>query len=233
MILRLPERAYYSLDDLTAEWSISSSHVHYCMTEGLLNAHVQAPTMSVFKIGEIIKGGAVHENRELTHFKGFAGLSRYECWRLFRSGRIKLRQFSSECGKYHYALPEASNDFIINPADLVILRKEKLRFEAKYARQLEPHASGSTDADPDFRSLKIDGKIIRFGDVQTKILKLLYEAANQGDPWQNGKQILQRAGSVSFTLSNVFKHKPVWTRIIESDRRGAYRLKPDFIQHND
>ena len=52
-----------------------------------------------------------------------------------------------------------------------------------------------------------------------------HAAAQAGQPWQNGKQLLSAAGSRSLKMVDVFKSKPEWRELIQSDRRGNYRLR--------
>ncbi|MBB5354041.1 hypothetical protein HNR46_004313 [Haloferula luteola] len=56
-------------------------------------------------------------------------------------------------------------------------------------------------------------------------MRLLFQAAKDGKPWLNGKQLLHDGGSQSYTLSNLFKRKPVWRKLIHSDGRGYYRMQ--------
>ena len=50
-------------------------------------------------------------------------------------------------------------------------------------------------------------------------------AAIAGAPWCIGKSVLADCGSASTRLSDVFKSQEHWRRLIESDRRGRYRLR--------
>lgn len=58
-------------------------------------------------------------------------------------------------------------------------------------------------------------------------MRALHEAAQAGEPWQNGKAILSRAGSKSLRMADVFKSQKDWRHLIRSDRRGGYRLNLD------
>jgi hypothetical protein len=56
---------------------------------------------------------------------------------------------------------------------------------------------------------------------------VLHAAAEAGQPWQNGKALLTTAGSRSLKMVDVFKSKPEWRELIQSDGRGNYRLRFD------
>ena len=45
------------------------------------------------------------------------------------------------------------------------------------------------------------------------------------DPWQHGRYILEEAGSNLLRMIDLFKSQPQWRSLIESDRRGSYRLR--------
>ena len=163
-------------------------------------------------------------------------MSRHYCHRLFRHGSIHLREFIADQKEARYTLPEAAEDISIHLDDLVVLAAESRRFELTYGL-LSPgrggvaanQESGETPletsyliTDCDFKMIKHSGKEYRLGDIQARILRQLFESAKDGHPWQNGKKLLQNAGSQSYNLSNVFKRNPIWKELIISDGRGSY-----------
>lgn len=80
--------------------------------------------------------------------------------------------------------------------------------------------------DPTYRIVRVND---RFGETQARILRLLAEGAHKGEPWQSGKLLLSRAGSRSFSISNLFKRHPIWRDLVVSNRRGFYRLEDRFL----
>lgn len=62
------------------------------------------------------------------------------------------------------------------------------------------------------------------GGLQT-LVKLLHEASQTSEPWQNGKKLmgLAKYGS-TMTIGNAFRRHPQWRQLIEGNRRGLYRL---------
>lgn len=227
---------FYTLVDLEAHWFTSTSDIHQWLIYGDLLAAVWLPIMSVFE------QTPDSEQSKLCHWEGFIRLSEHQCRRLFRNGQIILREFVAFDGNHEYQLPEPADDIAVDLEDVVILEQERKRFEARYPgiNQTSSHnnlpstESGfeyavSKSFDPAYRSLQADGQQYYFGEIQARIIRLLTEAAREGEPWQSGKVLLQEAGSQSYSLSNVFKRHPIWKELIQSDRRGFYRLNEAFL----
>lgn len=240
MYKRLPNRLFYALADLKDCWQISQTELQQWLTNGDLKAQVWLPLMSAYKMQEFQDGSAIRLAPELCHWEGYISLSRHACLRLFKTGTIRIREFNSSDDYDRYCLPETADDIIININDLVVLAEERLRFENTHDIQsdtchfLKPVAGGSqnfstnTFFDPDFKVVQLEGAEHRFGNIQANILRQLCGSAKDGIPWQNGKKLLQQAGSQSYNLSNIFKHKPIWKKLILSDGRGSYRIHPSM-----
>ena len=91
-------------------------------------------------------------------------------------------------------------------------------------------ASGVRPADAfrastDYSHIRCSGHEFRLGAIQAQVVRILHAAALRGDPWQSGKAVLASAGSRSLKMSDVFKSQKNWRLLIESDRRGDYRLR--------
>lgn len=235
-MLQVPERSFYTLFDLKDHWPTKSSDIHHWLIHGDLLGSAWLPVMTVVEQSPDLADGGLPE---FHHWEGFIQLSSHQCRRLFRNGRITMRAFNVFGEDQAYALPETSDDIIVDLDDLVILKQERERFESRYPSMLKgagdtpPHKPVSSAVqegfDPTYRSMRVGGQEYFFGDIQAKIIRLLAEAAKQGKPWQSGKLLLLGAGSQSYSLSNVFKRHPVWKTLIQSDRRGFYRLNEAFV----
>lgn len=217
-----------SLADMAAEWKIRESVLRQWLERGRLKAHVWVPLRSVFRH----KGSG--EVPKLCHWEGFAPLSRHYCFRLFRHGEIRLRDFYCQDLRHRFLLPHSAEDIIVKVDDLIILEKDKLSLEEQLSQTLrhDQHGANSCNIEimPSFRRVRLGEYEHQFGTVQANALRLLYDAASCDEPWVNGKQLLQQAGSQSYTLSNLFKRKPVWRELIRSDGRGYYRLDEEVLQ---
>ncbi len=79
-------------------------------------------------------------------------------------------------------------------------------------------------ASPDYRRVSFGGKDYFFGPIEAKVIRALHAAAMSSDPWCSGKALLAEAGAKSRKMADVFKSKPDWLDLIESNGRGQYRL---------
>ncbi len=239
----LPERVFYSLKDIQSTWQVGESDIKQWLMHGQLNAHIWLPMMSVYEICEEIQGSKVVLTKELRHWEGYTPLYPHHCRTVFRSGKVYLRDFLCARNNHKLSLPESADSIRVLENDLVILHEEKKRFEQKHqlsttnicqvkiiGRVGKTKRPSIDSFDPSFKKICFGGQKYNFGDMQASILRQLYDAAIQGEPWQNGKRLLEKAGSQSFTLSNIFKRNPMWRQIIISDERGSYRLNEDFFK---
>ncbi|MCB9964496.1 MAG: DNA2/NAM7 family helicase [Rhodospirillales bacterium] len=196
-----------------------------------------------YEICEEIQGSKVVLTKELRHWEGYTPLYPHHCRTVFRSGKVYLRDFLCARNNHKLALPESADSIRVLENDLVILHEEKKRFEQKHqlsttnicqvkiiGRVGKTKKPSIDSFDPSFKKICFGGQKYNFGDMQASIIRQLYDAAIQDEPWQNGKRLLEKAGSQSFTLSNIFKRNPMWRQIIISDERGSYRLNEDFFK---
>jgi len=76
-----------------------------------------------------------------------------------------------------------------------------------------------------FAKVFIHGRLYHFGIIQAKVIEQLYAASLTNSPWVCGKELLYQAGSKSIALRELFKSQTNWQQLIESDRKGSYRLR--------
>ena len=230
----LAESEFYGLNELRDDWHVCGARIKKWLVSGKLQSSLWIPVLSVYSIEECGEADALSVQRVLRHYEGFVPLSHRQCQRLYRNGELTIRDFHSHCGKERFQLPETSDDIRASIDDLLVLNDEKQRFEQEIdlssSNEIAMETTIGTDlAVTDFRNILIDGESYTFGVIQASILHQLYQASVRGKGWLVGKQVLHDVGSESFSLSNVFKHKPVWRRLIESDGRGRYRLRRDAL----
>ena len=81
--------------------------------------------------------------------------------------------------------------------------------------------------DNTFRHIVLRGREFTLGEIQGRVVKLLYQATLTGSSaWVNGKILLQEAGSEQSRMNDFMKNTDL-KELIESDSRGMYRLKLD------
>ena len=118
------------------------------------------------------------------------------------------------------------NRWTVRLGQLVIRREERDRVEAEHGRAGNSVADGiAFQHDDDFRNLRLGELRVTLGRLQAAVVKHLHEASRSGDGWCFGKSVLAEVGSTSKRMSDVFKSKPRWRDLIESDGRGRYRLR--------
>jgi hypothetical protein len=79
-------------------------------------------------------------------------------------------------------------------------------------------------ADATYTHVTIRGVEFILSPTRAKVVRLLDEARLRGEEWQLGQKVLGQAGSTESKMINVFKKLKGWRHLIESDRRGRYRL---------
>lgn len=239
----LPERVFYSLNDIQNIWQTDASELKQWLMHGQIKAHVWLPMISVFEMKEETEGSRIIITKELRHWEGYTPLYPHHCRKIFKAGKVYLREFICSENDAKLVLPDTADALRFDLDDLVILNKERKRFENQYCvheksicsvkimgrvGKMKPRLPNDR-FDPTFKKLIFNGQQHSFGDIQADVLRQLYEASLNDAPWQNGKQLLAKAGSQSFTLSNIFKRNPLWRHLIVSDERGSYRLDEKFF----
>lgn len=240
----LPERVFYSLNDIQNIWQAEDSDLKQWLMHGQIKAHVWLPMISAFEMKEETEGARIIITKQLRHWEGYTPLYPHHCRKIFKAGKVYLREFICPENDAKLVIPDTADAMRFDLDDLVILKEECKRFEERYriqersicsvkilGRVGKPQPRISPEHfDPTFKKVFFNGQKYSFGDMQADVIRQLYEAAMDGTPWQNGKQLLAKAGSQSFTLSNIFKRNPLWRHLIVSDGRGMYRLSESFIK---
>lgn len=240
----LPLRIYYDLNEVRSAWNATTAELGQWLCEGILRAHIWLPLSSFYEIERQTRGEQIIQTRFLCHREGYFQLLDYDCRKLLHDGRVFVREFADTRPGRVFALPECVPSKAVELDQLVILQEEKQRFEKAFdlgqLRDLEglPEMRTQSHANSDFnpvsisgkfRKVRFSGKAYSFGIIQASVLFILYQAAEEGTPWVSGKQVLAKAGSLSFSISNLFKRKSGWRNLITSDGLGNYRLDPDFF----
>ena len=80
----------------------------------------------------------------------------------------------------------------------------------------------------DYSEVRLHGEVFRFtGTIQIKAIRFLHAAALTDSPWRSGKDVLTAAESSDSAgkMGNLFSGHPCWGPLVESNRRGMYRLR--------
>ena len=118
------------------------------------------------------------------------------------------------------------NPIFVMIGDLLLRRDERDRFELEKGRSGKGMCSNRNgfSASPDYQNVCCNGSHFHLGPIQAQVVRVLHEAARDGDHWGIGKGILAAAGSKSLRMSDVFKSQKYWRELILSNGRGKYRI---------
>jgi len=228
----LPEKTYDRLHSLWKRWGVTQEDVYYAIENSLLRVCVWMPLRYVER-GILKDGSFVYEKHE--HKEGFIGVRPQDFHRISSTGCAKLRIFRSlkeedRILRMAYEPPQPAISVRIH--DLVVLQEDRLKFETTYeicknkiaAYPEECPTQKEFSASGDYRHITLNGEVFHLGDVQARIVEQLHDALRSRTQWVHGKKLLDNADSQAMRLRDVFKGKKDWEKIIESNRRGYYRL---------
>ena len=220
------EKAYFTLDEVEERWRLPHRDIVYLAENGLLRLSVRlfGACLESGTLEPAPDGGCCPALHDRSWFTGLQDLSERDAFRVLRDGTAEVCSFHAEAGWYvRLAVPGAV--ITVRETDLVVRRHERDRVEREHGLVSREGARGPGFRQvDDYREVHAGGLVFRLGPVQAAVVKLLHAAAERGSPWCVGKLVLADAGSASSRMADVFKSQPHWRRLIESDRRGRYRL---------
>jgi hypothetical protein len=224
------EKEYYSLPEILQRWSIEEDDLIYLAE----NNHIR---LSIRIFNQLLEFGDYDVDADGTQFRvpceervysGLLDLHACDVFHLFRCGEAHLSEFRRDRSGY-VAFPETYAPQYVVIGDLLMKRKERDRYEIQagfHTGDGHPPEQGFIYTS-DFREVRNRGFCFQLGAIQSDVVRVLHAAAEAGQPWQNGKSLLTAAGSRSLKMIDVFKSKPEWRELIQSDGRGNYRLRVD------
>ena len=221
------EKAYFTLPEVLNRWSMSETDLVYLAEndELRLSVRVFGVPLEFGDWEETADGEAFRIPYEQSWFSGLLDLYAHDVFQLFRCSEIYIKNFRTFQGSYARIYGNA-DPILVMIGDLLLRREERDRYEAEtgFSRKA-PGSNPIFNASPNYTEVRYGGYHFRFGPIQSQVVRALHEAARRGEPWQTGKALLSEAGSKSLKMADVFKSKEQWRSLIESDRRGKYRLK--------
>ncbi len=227
-MMRLIDKAYFTLEEIAERWRLPHRDVAYLAENGLLRLSVRL--FGVYLEQGIYEEGATGDwcriPQERGSFTGFQDLQERDVFRLFRDGEVDICRFYAPNPEYR-DLMNPTDSVSVRRDDLLIRKQERDRVEAKHGLVRAGALPGAVtfQALNDYREVRLAGLVFHLGMLQSKVVKRLHQASSSANPWCDGKAILGEAGSASTRMADVFKSQPHWRRLVESDRRGRYRLR--------
>jgi hypothetical protein len=223
------EKAYFALEELEERWSVPHRDLAYLAESGILKVSVRLYGVRLER-GSYQEGeqgpSSIPDDRSVFH--GLQDLRTHDAYRLFQEGTLRVDRFDAPAGCYCLVL-QPKDGIVIRTEELVVRREERDRVEAKQGLGGTRRTSEIVfEQRNDFTEVILGDHTFMLGPIQAGVVRVLHDAALRGVPWQHGKAVLAEAGSSCTRLSDLFKAQPEWRKLIQSDRRGRYRLNIRF-----
>lgn len=220
------DKEYFSLEEIRERWRVPDRDIAYLAETGQLNVSVRVYgiAIEICSMEEDADGIWFRLPHTRTRFHGLLDLHAQDAFRMFRNGGALLSHFLAPDGDHASVLHDAEA-IDVRMGDLVVRREERDRYEEKSGFSAG-HATvaAAFTASPDYRKVWLGDEILSLGPIQAEVIRALHAAQLADDPWQSGKTVLTAVGSKSLRMADVFKSKPRWRQLIESNQRGFYRL---------
>jgi hypothetical protein len=199
------EKAYFALSEILERWSIAEDDLIYL-------AENDEVRLSIRVFGLPLEFGDFEED------VGVVDLHARDVFQLFRCGEAHIGEFRSVQSDYASLWGSVDALYVVI-GDLLMRRDERDRYEI-----MKGFSTGGRLEEPtfivsrDYSEVRCNGHRFQLGAIQAAVVRSLHRAAQAGQPWQNGKNILSEARSRSLRMSDVFKSKDNWRELIRSDR---------------
>ena len=230
--MSLIKKEYFRLDEVIDELGLSGTDVLYLAETGQLR-------LSVRVFGLMLETGVVEEidtndwqsfPEETAPHSGLLELRERDAHEVLKTGATEVQCFHAPLGRYlcrpdhASALPVQTRDLLIRDTELQRLKAQLGHQPAASTAPVSPDPCPGFVHSPDYRMVQIAGETFSLGAYQAAVVRILHHAAQQGSPWCNGVAILAEIECSTLRMSDLFKSKRGWRRLIESNSRGMYRL---------
>lgn len=159
-----------------------------------------------------------------SNLTGLVDLGDRDAHLILKNGSVAVEDFKAKPKEY-CNIAEHARPQTFKKEDLLLRRTERARLESLIRPKPAAKRGEYFTHSHGYREITIHGHRISLGARQADVVRQLHEAALAGNPWRNGKELLRNAGSESNRMHDLFKSKRLeWPLLIESDRRGLYRL---------
>ena len=230
--MSLIKKEYFRLDEVIDDLGLSGSDVLYLAETGQLR-------LSVRVFGLMLETGILEEidvndwqsfPEGTEPHSGLLELRERDAHEVLKTGATEVHCFHAPPGRY-LCRPDHASTFAVQKRDLLIRDTELQRLKALLGHQPEaPATPAAPDPcpgfvhSPDYRMVQIAGETFSLGAYQAAVVRILHHAALQGSPWCSGVAILAEIECSTLRMSDLFKSKRGWRRLIGSNSRGMYRL---------
>lgn len=224
------EKEYFELEELEERWRLPRRDLAYLAENGLLRVSVRLYGVRIDRgsYEEADNGKWFRIPEEQAWFQGLQDLRPHDVYKLLHQGEVRVQHFDAPEAAYcHVVQPDEG--VVVKRDELVVRREERDRAEANHGLGDTPRSStrGFSQRN-DFNEVTLGDRLYTLGPIQGRVVQILFESATAGFPWRHGKAVLAEAGSSCTRMADLFKAQPDWRKLIQSDRRGRYRLNIKF-----
>jgi hypothetical protein len=229
----LVQKEYFRLEEVARDLGLSGSDVIYLAETGQLRLSIRVFGLEVEKgyIEEEGGGRWFTVPDDWDRWTGLLDIGDRDAHEILKTGTADIHSFHAPEGRY--CCCRGGTEFIaVTTLDLLVRLSERKALELRLRRQAvtadppeqpPPLAAGFVHS-PDYRIVQLGGEIYSLGQYQAAVVRILHEAALAGHAWCKGVDILAEIDCNTLRMSDLFKSKPGWRRLIESNSRGMYRL---------
>lgn len=201
---------FLDVEDLAARWQCSIHKIQALAEDKKIQLFVRPVALEI-----ALEKSVRPVPRGLLETLGQCPLDCKDIYRLFKNKEAKIQINQTLKNSMTVCIDAQFCDIVI-PVDVI----EK--FECSYGDR--PQEDVIKILQSDFSYIVLRGREHTFGETQAKIIKRLYLAYMEGNPWQYGKHLLAHSGAGSDRIHSVFKGKDNWHEVILSDHHGRFRL---------
>lgn len=221
----LPEKEYFTLEEIETRWGMSRVDTLYYAENGLIRIATRV-------FGAVVESGLIEAESDGRWFKlpeeherysGLLTLRACDLATVFRRGSASIYFFDP--GENRYGdIVEPQEGIEVHVCDLVVTRAERDRFEQAHdltrtvgADDVKvKHALSTADCSIDGSWIRVRGQEYLFsGLLQKTAIRRLYDALQDGSPRLSMQALLEEIESRSQHISQVFSGAdPRWRQIV-------------------
>ncbi|WP_439634906.1 hypothetical protein [Glycocaulis sp.] len=224
------EKDYFALDELEERWGMAHRDLVYLAENGLLKVSVRLYGVRLEQgcYEEVEEGQWCSIPEEYGVFHGLQDVRAQDAYRALREGAVRTGWFDTPERRY-CMVRQPEEGIVIRKDELVVRRDERDRAESRHGLgAIGRTREVITEKRHDFSQVALGDHVYMLGPIQARVVGILHRAAMDGSPWRHGKVVLAEAGSCCTRMSDLFKTQSGWRKLIQSDRRGRYRLNMEF-----
>ena len=164
----MPEKEYYSLEEMATRWHMSLSDIQYYAMHGQFEvmAWLDISVVNVYRLKKTEDGDSIPVASGLAPYKNYAVLASDELRQVFRIGAHRMRKFLDPVNHQPIEIHDSNKGYDVTADDLVISRLERDRCEQTY-----PHTSCSTNNNTSTKPISFVGRPSAMHQVRQHFLE--------------------------------------------------------------